>query len=149
MCQYPSEEDIIVFCLDIQETLRHFHKASNCPGDYYSFLEIWKKIYKFLLLYNGTKYFSAPIGHSVQANEKHDNMKKLFFWMTLKDHKWIICVDLNMVNSLKVQPRGYTKYLCSLCAQYRRIIGWSHDHYILKGNSRDVQRYSWWHVFHF
>lgn len=27
--------------------------------------------------------------------------------MTLKDHKWIICVDLNMVNPLKVQPRGY------------------------------------------
>ena len=72
------------------------------------------KSLKCVLLHNGNLFGAIPIGHSVYLKEKHENLKVVLDLLKYDDHKWIICVDLKMVNFLLGQQGGYTKYPCFL-----------------------------------
>ena len=69
---------------------------------------------KFVLNLNGNEYASVRIRHSVHAKETYKNVKPLLV-IKYDDHKWVIFVDLKMVNFLLGQQSGYIKYPCFLC----------------------------------
>ena len=70
---------------------------------------------KAVLLHNGNKYSSIPIGHSVQMKETHDSMDQLLSALNYHDHGWLICEDLKVVGLVLGLQGGYTKYPCFLC----------------------------------
>ena len=74
-----------------------------------------KKSLKRVLLHNGNQYGSIPIGHTVTLKKNYENTKVVLERMKYCVHKWLICVDLKMVNFLLGQQGGHTKYPCFLC----------------------------------
>ena len=79
------------------------------------FIDSSSKSLKAVLLHNGNKFSSVPIGHSVQMKETHDSMDSLLTALNYKDHKWLICGDLKVVALVLGLQGGYTKYPCFLC----------------------------------
>ena len=79
------------------------------------FLDSSKRSPKCVLLHNGNVYGAVPVGHSAVLKEQHDDIKIVLDLLKYHEHKWIICVDLKMVNFLLGQQRGYTKFPCYLC----------------------------------
>uniref|UniRef100_UPI003590302A uncharacterized protein isoform X2 n=1 Tax=Myxine glutinosa TaxID=7769 RepID=UPI003590302A len=70
---------------------------------------------KAVLLFNGNKIVSVPVGHSVQMTENYSNMEHLLTALKYKDHNWMICGDLKVVSMVLGLQGGYTKYPCFLC----------------------------------
>ena len=68
-----------------------------------------------LILYNGNECSPIPIGHSIHLKKKYEEIKMVLDLLKHLEHKWIICVDLKMVNFLLGQQIGYTEYSCFLC----------------------------------
>ena len=53
--------------------------------------------------------------NSVHLKERYEHIKTVLDLLKYEEHKWIICVDLKMVNFLLGQQSGYTKFPCFLC----------------------------------
>ena len=85
------------------------------PEDWRLFLDSNKNSIKAVILHNGNKYGSVPVGYSKTLKENHSDIKLVLEKIQYKHHKWIICVDLKMVNILLGQQHGYTKYPCFIC----------------------------------
>ena len=68
-----------------------------------------------MLLHNGSLFGAIAIGHSVYLKDKHEPITVVLHLLKYDDHKWVIYVDLNMINLLLGQQGGYTKYQCFLC----------------------------------
>ena len=64
------------------------------------FIDKSKRSLKCVLLHNGKKYVSIPIGHFVQIKQEYDNIKTVLEWLQYHVHGLLICVDLKMVNFL-------------------------------------------------
>ena len=79
------------------------------------FIDSSKRRLKCVLLYNGNKFGSIPIEHFVTLKEKYKNTKHLLDKLKYHKHRWLICVDFNMMNYLLGQQGGYTKHPCFLC----------------------------------
>ena len=79
------------------------------------FLDSSKRSLKCVLLHYGNVYGAVPVGHSTVLKEQHDDIKIVIDLLKYHEHKWIICVDLKMVNYLLGQQSGYTKFPCYLC----------------------------------
>ena len=73
------------------------------------FIDLSSRSLKEVLLHNGNKFSSIPIGHSVQMKETHDNMGQLLSTLNYHDHGWLICGDLKVVGLVLVLQGGYTK----------------------------------------
>jgi len=75
------------------------------------------------MLHNGNTYAGVPIGHSVTLKKSYSAeeivLQKLFY----NEHKWSLCVDLNMVNLVIGQQGGYVKYPYFLCLWDNRADG--------------------------
>ncbi|GFT17074.1 uncharacterized protein TNCV_4738141 [Trichonephila clavipes] len=85
------------------------------PSDWRLFIDSSKRSLKCVLLNNGNKYGSIPIAHSVTLKEEYANIAKVMETIKYQDHKWLICVDLKMVNFLLGQQGGCTKFPCFMC----------------------------------
>lgn len=79
------------------------------------FIDSSKVSLKCVLLHNGNKFASFPIGHSVQLKESYSTMKLVLAKVKYEDHKWVICGDLKVLSMLLGQQGGYTKFPCFLC----------------------------------
>jgi hypothetical protein len=66
----------------------------------------------FVLLHNGNKYGSIPIAHSTIMKEEYKTISLVVERIKYRDHNWLVCVDLKMVNFLLGQQSGFTKYPC-------------------------------------
>ena len=90
-----------------------------------------------MLLHNGNKIASVPIGHSVVLKEHYLyllSIKMVLDELRYQNHNWIICVDLKMVDFLLGQQGGYTKYSCFLCLWDSRNDGqhWQRKHWLAR-----------------
>jgi hypothetical protein len=79
------------------------------------FIDSSKGSLKAVLLHNGSKYASVPVGHSVHLKESYENLALVLIKLNYTDHRWIICDDLKVLSMLLGQQSGYTKYPCFLC----------------------------------
>ena len=85
------------------------------PKDWRLFLDSSNISLKCVLLHNGNKHASIPIGHSTTLKEQYKSIKIVLHKLAYEEHHWLICVDLKMVNFLLGQQAGYTKYPCFHC----------------------------------
>ncbi len=110
-----SKEEHLVYCNNIAGLLCAMGIENYNPEDWRLFLDSNKTSIKAVLLHNGNKYGSVPVGYSKTLKESYLDIKSVLEKVKYEDHKWIICVDLKMVNILLGQQHGYTKYPCFLC----------------------------------
>lgn len=113
--QYFRAENDFVYCHDVPGLLHALGVEHYDQSEWRLFIDSSKTSLKCVLLHNGNAYASVPIGHSVILKEKYEHIKTVLELLKYKDHNWIICVDLKMVNFLLGQQGGYTKYPCFLC----------------------------------
>lgn len=85
------------------------------PEHWRLFIDSSKRSLKCVLLHNGNKFASVPIGHSTKLKEEYQNIKIVLEKISYAQHQWSVCVDLKMVNFLLGQQGGYTKYPCFIC----------------------------------
>ncbi|GFW18158.1 uncharacterized protein TNCV_4006981 [Trichonephila clavipes] len=121
-----TQEGDLVFCNNVPAILKMF-KIMYKPEEWRLFIDSSKRSLKSVLLHNGNRYASVPVGHSVHLKECYENLEFILNKLSYSDHKWIICSDLNVISMLLGQQSSYTKLPCFLCE------GDSHDrkqHYV-------------------
>jgi len=115
LLRFFSKEDSLVFCNDVSGLLHTMGIENYSSNDWRLFIDSSKASLKVVLLHNGNKYAPLPIGHSTKMKEEYTSIKIVLDKLAFNEHKWVICVDLKMVNFLLGQQSGYTKYPCFLC----------------------------------
>jgi hypothetical protein len=85
------------------------------PKDWRLFIDSSKRSLKCVLLHNGNVFASVPLAHPTKMKEEYEAVKYVLEKIRYDEHKWFICVDLNMVNILLGQQSGFTEYPCFLC----------------------------------
>ena len=113
--KYFCSDGQLVYCIDVEGLLLFMGLPAYDSRDWRLFIDSSKRSLKCVLLHNGNKYGSVPIGHSVNLKEEYKNIKIVLERLQYHVHGWLICVDLKMVNFLLGQQGGYTKYPCFLC----------------------------------
>ncbi|GBP36844.1 hypothetical protein EVAR_96090_1 [Eumeta japonica] len=93
------------------------------------FIDSSKYSLKAVLLHNGNKKPSIPIGHAVNCKESYETMRTLINLIKYKEHKWKVCGDLKVIGMLVGLQGGYTKYCCFLCLWDSRA---KQHHYVRK-----------------
>lgn len=56
-----------------------------------------------------------PIVHSTALKEKHDAIKQAMEQIDYIKHKWVLCIELKMLNFLFNQQSDYMKFSHFLC----------------------------------
>ena len=112
---YFSLKSSLVYCHDIEGLLLQLGITQYQPNEWKLFIDSSKQSLKCVLLHNGNRYASIPVGHSVTLKESYENVKNVLETLKYNNHGWMICVDLKMMNFLLGQQGGYTKYPCFLC----------------------------------
>ncbi|GFV20682.1 uncharacterized protein TNCV_777271 [Trichonephila clavipes] len=85
------------------------------PEEWRLFIDSSKRSLKAVLLHNGNRYASVPVGHSVHLKECYENIEFILNKLSYSDYKWTICGDLKVISMLLGQQSGYTKFPCFLC----------------------------------
>lgn len=124
-----TEDNNLVFCNDISNLLKKIGLSEYSPDEWRLFIDSSKRSLKCVLLNNGNKFGSIPIGHSTRMKEQYNAISLVMEKIKYKEHQWVICVDLKMVNFLLGQQSGYTKYPCFLCLWDSRA---KHEHWTRK-----------------
>mgnify|MGYP003623728426 FL=1 len=104
----------LVFCNDV-DGLMVAMGMKHVPDEWRLFIDSSKLSLKVVLLHNGNKLPSIPIGHAVHMKETYDNIKVLINCLNYDKYKWCICADLKVVAIILGLQQGYTKYCCFLC----------------------------------
>ncbi|GFW74769.1 uncharacterized protein TNCV_963441 [Trichonephila clavipes] len=85
------------------------------PEEWILFIDSSKRSLKAVLLNNGNRYASVPVGHLVHLKECYENLEFILNKLSYSDHKWTICGDLKVIFMLLGQQSGYTKFPCFFC----------------------------------
>ncbi|GFS62727.1 uncharacterized protein TNCV_3201771 [Trichonephila clavipes] len=107
-------EGDLVFCNNVPAILEMF-KIMCEPEEWRLFIDSSKRSLKAVLLHNGNRYASVPVGHSVHLKECYENLDFILNKLSYSDHKCTICGDLKVISMLLGQQSGYTKFPCFLC----------------------------------
>jgi len=107
-------EASLVYCNNVNDLIVALGLAYN-PVEWRLFIDSSTKSLKAVLLHNGNKFASVPVGHSVQMSESYGNMEFLLSSLKYRDHNWMICGDLKIVGLVLGLQGDYTKYPCFLC----------------------------------
>jgi hypothetical protein len=99
----------LVFCCDINGLMNSLNLEHNST-EWRLFIDSSKLSLKSVLLYNGNRLASIPIGHAVHMKESYANMTVLLDSIKYAEHKWKICGDLKVIAILLGMQLGYTKY---------------------------------------
>ena len=113
------EEKDLLYYMDMAQLLHKLGVPQYQPEDWRQFIDSIKRSLKCLLLHNGNRFAYVPLAHSTTLKEKYEAVK------------YLLCVDLKMVNFLLGQQSGFIKYPCFLCmwdtmdrAQHHTKKGW-------------------------
>ena len=113
--QFFRVDDSFVFCANVESLLVELGIENYDAYEWRLFIDSSKLSLKCVLLHNRNVLSSIPIVHSVHAKESYGEVKTVLSLLDYDQHRWVICVDLKMVNFLLGQQAGYTKYPCFLC----------------------------------
>lgn len=111
---YFSEDGDLIYCNNVPGVMEQF-KINYNVNEWRLFIDSSKRSLKAVLLHNGNKYASVPVGHSVYLKECYENLELILTKLKYCDHEWTICGDLKVISMLLGQQGGYTKYPCFLC----------------------------------
>ena len=111
--EYNKEEELL-FCKDITALMLKMGNAYD-PKEWRLFIDASCNSLKAVLLHNGNRFRSIPVGHSVHLKESHETMKLLLKCLKFEEHQWKICGDLKVVGLILGLQGGYTKYPCFMC----------------------------------
>jgi hypothetical protein len=103
-----------VYCSDVFGLMEKLNIEYDV-NEWRIFIDSSKRSLRSVLLHNGSKYVSVPVGHSVHLKESYENLDLVLTKFNYKDHGWMICGDLKVLSMLLGQQSGYTKYPCFLC----------------------------------
>ncbi|XP_076804583.1 uncharacterized protein LOC143448650 [Clavelina lepadiformis] len=109
-----DEDHSLVYCQDVSGLILALGIVYS-SAEWRLFLDSSVKSLKVVLLHNGNKIGSVPVGHSVKLTECYEDMKFLLKSLQYSQHKWKICGDLKMISILLGLQAGYTKHPCFLC----------------------------------
>ncbi|GFU51057.1 uncharacterized protein TNCV_2414851 [Trichonephila clavipes] len=109
-----TQEGDLGFCNNVPAILEMF-KIMYEPEEWRLLIDSSKRSLKAVLLHNGNRYASVPVGHSVHLKECYENLEFILNKLSYSDHKWTICGDLKVIYTLLGQQSGYTKFPCFLC----------------------------------
>lgn len=109
-----SQDGELVYCSDVPKLMSMFN-IQHVSDEWRLFIDSSKRSLKAVLLHNGNKYASVPVGHSVHLKEKYDNMAFILDRLKYKEFGWPICGDLKVISMVLGQQGGYTKFPCFLC----------------------------------
>ena len=133
--EYFKIEENLLFCDNIEGLITAMG-TSYTPSEWKLFIDSSKRSLKCVLLHNGNKLASIPIGHSIQMKETYENMKTILDRSKYTEHEWVIRGNLKVLSMLPGQHGGNTKYPCFLCLWDSRA---KRDHWIKrKWPSREV-----------
>ena len=108
--QFFRVDDSFVFCANVESLLVELGIENYDASEWRLFNDSSKLSLKCVLLHNRNVLSSIPIAHSVHAKESYGEVKTVLSLLGYDQLRWVICVDLKMVNFLLGQQAGYTKY---------------------------------------
>ena len=114
LMEFFKMEENLLFCNNIEKLITAMG-TSYTTSEWRLFIDSSKRSLKCVLLHNGNKLASVPIGHSIQMKETYENMKSIPDKIKYAEHEWVICGDLKVLSILLGQQGGNTKYPCFLC----------------------------------
>ncbi len=114
LISYFSVDGPLCFSNNIGELFRCLSQE-HVPSEWRLFIDSSKRSLKAVLLHNGNKKPSIPIGHSVHMKECYENMQVLLDAVKYTNYSWKICGDLKVIGMLMGMQSGFTKYCCFLC----------------------------------
>lgn len=109
-----DEASLLVYCNNIADLIKSMGLKYDAM-EWRLFIDSSNRSLKAVLLNNGNKFSSIPVGHSVEMKETHNSMDRLLSALNYQEHKWLICGDLKVVGLILGLQGGYTKYPCFLC----------------------------------
>ena len=95
---YFSEEEELVYCNSIKGLLLKMGVPEYRAQEWRLFIDSLKRSLKCVLLHNGNRYASLPIGHSIKLKEDYNNIKTVLQKLDYDFHQCLICVALKMAN---------------------------------------------------
>jgi len=90
-----DEEASLVYCNNVGGLITALGVAYQ-PKEWRLFIDSSSRSLKAVLLHNGNKIASVPVGHSVQMSETYHNMELLLNSLNYKSHEWLICGDMKV-----------------------------------------------------
>lgn len=112
--QFFSKEGNLVFCSDVQGLMKSFEIEYD-SSEWRLFIDSSKTSLKAVLLHNGNKLASLPVGHSVHLEESYNDLAMILEKIKYQEHRWMVCGDFKILTMMLGQQAGYTKYPCFLC----------------------------------
>ena len=114
LLHFFPEDDDFVYCTDITGLMTAMSLQRYNSNEWRLFIDSSKRSLKCVLLHKGNKLASVLIAHSTKVKKDYPTIALVMNKIKYDEHKWVICVDLKMVNFLLGQG-GYTKYPCFIC----------------------------------
>ena len=114
LVQYFDMSDGICYCKDVKGLMSWLGVDHNVD-EWRLFIDSSKISLKAVLLHNGNKYASIPVGYSAHMKETYENMSLLLQKIHYDEFSWCICGDLKVIAILMGMQVGYTKYCCFIC----------------------------------
>jgi len=117
----------ICYCDDVDglmHALGHEHKSE----EWTLFIDSSERSLKAVLLHNGNKFSSVPVGYSV-VKESYNTMKCMLQYIKYEQYQWPICGGLKVIAILLGMQLGYIKHCCFLCEWDSRA---RQSHYVVK-----------------
>ena len=109
-----DEDHSLVYCQDVSGLISALGIV-YVPVEWRLFLDSSVKSLKVVLLHNGNKVGSVPVGHSVKLTECYEDIKFVLESLQYSQHNRKICGDLKMISVILGLQAGYTKQPCFLC----------------------------------
>ena len=114
LVQFFAMTDAICYCTDV-EGLMSSLGVEHSIEEWRLFIDSSKTSLKAVLLHNGNRYASVPIGYSTHLKETYETMSLLLEKIRYHEYNWRICGDLKVITILMGMQTGYTKYCCFIC----------------------------------
>ena len=106
-----DETSSLVYCNNIADLIELLKYDAM---EWRLFIDSSNRSLKAVLLSNGNKFSSIPVGHSVEMKESHKIMECLLSALNYQEHELLICGDFKVVGITRGLPGG-SQSIHALC----------------------------------
>ncbi|XP_061431765.1 uncharacterized protein LOC133357688 [Lethenteron reissneri] len=113
-CSFFTRQDGLCFSHNVGSLVEAIGIACH-QNEWRLFIDSSSRSLKAVLLYNGNKYLSLPLAHSVHLKEDYNSIKTLLDALKYDEYGWEVIGDFKIVSFLMGFQGGFTKFPCYLC----------------------------------